>query len=280
MNEERRTLVSVPIWAIILVVLFIVSVVVLVNTLTGGVKEVEKIMEEGTSTSTMDDAFWGAVDKVENVIEQDAAMYRNENKVENENTIDTPSIDDVIASAIGIGNSTEVTDEKIKKEALDISKKYIENYYRYENNNIGTFPSILVDLGLDTEENISKLQDNNMYAIGNYKSNVRYEDFKASMLYMVTESYFNDYYSYYTNEDGYVTVNNGAGSYIPLEVMSLESITYDSIFKTYDCEIKIKDVELFEHAENGEQISEDEIYFLAEVSLKYVNGVLVIDSLN
>ena len=280
MNEERRTLVSVPIWAIILVVLFIVSVVVLVNTLTGGVKEVEKIMEEGTSTSTMDDAFWGAVDKVENVIEQDAAMYRNENKVENENTIDTPSIDDVIASTIGIGNSTEVTDEKIKKEALDISKKYIENYYRYENNNIGTFPSILVDLGLDTEENISKLQDNNMYAIGNYKSNVRYEDFKASMLYMVTESYFNDYYSYYTNEDGYVTVNNGAGSYIPLEVMSLESITYDSIFKTYDCEIKIKDVELFEHAENGEQISEDEIYFLAEVSLKYVNGVLVIDSLN
>ena len=280
MNEERRTLVSVPIWAIILVVLFIVTVVVLVNTLTGGVKEVEKIMEEGTSTSTMDDAFWGAVDKVENVIEQDAAMYRNENKVENENTIDTPSIDDVIASAIGIGNSTEVTDEKIKKEALDISKKYIENYYRYENNNIGTFPSILVDLGLDTEENISKLQDNNMYAIGNYKSNVRYEDFKASMLYMVTESYFNDYYSYYTNEDGYVTVNNGAGSYIPLEVMSLESITYDSIFKTYDCEIKIKDVELFEHAENGEQISEDEIYFLAEVSLKYVNGVLVIDSLN
>ena len=112
------------------------------------------------------------------------------------------------------------------------------------------------------------------------KSNVRYEDFKASMLYMVTESYFNEYYSYYTNEDGYVTVNNGAGSYIPLEVLSLESITYDSIFKTYDCEIKIKDVELFEHAENGEQISEDEIYFLAEVSLKYVNGVLVIDSLN
>lgn len=280
MNEERRTLVSVPIWAIILVVLFTVSVVVLVNTLTGGVEEVEKIMEEGTSTSTMDDAFWGAVDKVENVIEQDAAMYKNENKVENENTTASPSIDDVIASAIGIGNSTEVTDEKIKKEAFDISKKYIENYYRYENNNVGTFPSILVDLELDTEENISKLQDNNMYTIGNYKSNVRYEDFKASMLYMVTESYFNDYYSYYTNEDGYVTVNNGAGSYIPLEVMSLESITYDSIFKTYDCEIKIKDVELFEHAENGEQISEDEIYFLAEVSLKYVNGVLVIDSLN
>ena len=280
MNEERRTLVSVPIWAIILVVLFTVSVVVLVNTLTGGVEEVEKIMEEGTSTSTMDDAFWGAVDKVENVIEQDAAMYKNENKVENENTTASPSIDDVIASAIGIGNSTEVTDEKIKKEAFDISKKYIENYYRYENNNVGTFPSILVDLGLDTEENISKLQDNNMYTIGNYKSNVRYEDFKASMLYMVTESYFNEYYSYYTNEDGYVTVNNGAGSYIPLEVLSLESITYDSIFKTYDCEIKIKDVELFEHAENGEQISEDEIYFLAEVSLKYVNGVLVIDSLN
>lgn len=280
MNEERRTLVSIPIWAIILVVLFIVSVVVLVNTLTGGVEEVEKIMEEGTSTSTMDDAFWGAVDKVENVIEQDAAMYKNENKVENENTTTSPSIDDVIASAIGIGNSTEVTDEKIKKEAFDISKKYIENYYRYENNNVGTFPSILVDLGLDTEENISKLQDNNMYTIGNYKSNVRYEDFKASMLYMVTESYFNEYYSYYTNEDGYVTVNNGAGSYIPLEVLSLESITYDSIFKTYDCEIKIKDVELFEHAENGEQISEDEIYFLAEVSLKYVNGVLVIDSLN
>lgn len=280
MNEERRTLVSVPIWAIILVVLFTVSVVVLVNTLTGGVEEVEKIMEEGTSTSTMDDAFWGAVDKVENIIEQDAAMYKNENKVENENTTSSPSIDDVIASAIGIGNSTEVTDEKIKKEAFDISKKYIENYYRYENNNVGTFPSILVDLELDTEENISKLQDNNMYTIGNYKSNVRYEDFKASMLYMVTESYFNEYYSYYTNEDGYVTVNNGAGSYIPLEVLSLESITYDSIFKTYDCEIKIKDVELFEHAENGEQISEDDIYFLAEVSLKYVNGVLVIDSLN
>ena len=208
MNEERRTLVSVPIWAIILVVLFTVSVVVLVNTLTGGVEEVEKIMEEGTSTSTMDDAFWGAVDKVENIIEQDAAMYKNENKVENENTTSSPSIDDVIASAIGIGNSTEVTDEKIKKEAFDISKKYIENYYRYENNNVGTFPSILVDLELDTEENISKLQDNNMYTIGNYKSNVRYEDFKASMLYMVTESYFNEYYSYYTNEDGYVTVNN------------------------------------------------------------------------
>lgn len=79
-------------------------------------------------------------------------------------------------------------------------------------------PYILVELGLETEENIKSLTsgiNNNTTYI---KSNTKYEEFKEKLLQYVTENYFVEKFSQYKNIDGYVGFCNCTGGTIPVEV--------------------------------------------------------------
>ena len=167
------------------------------------------------------------------------------------------------------------------KNVEKMAKKTLNEYIKisdYENSNIGPMPYILVELGLETEENInvltSEVNDTTTYI----KSTTKYEDFKEKLLQYVTENYFLEKFSQYKNIDGYVGVCNCASGTIPIEV---ERITLKSVNeKQYTFNVIFKDMKVYEHylnLEDGENISKDDYLFDVEMCFKSVNNKLVID---
>lgn len=171
-------------------------------------------------------------------------------------------------------------DVEINDSVRKLLSTYIKEYEYFENNKVGTFPDILRKLNLETEENLKKLVEDNFHADGNFKTNVKYEEFKNAMLKMITEKYFNEKFSNYTNIDGYVSVNNGAGEYFALELEDLECIFYDDNTNTYIYNVKVKDMEVYDHYQTDSSfITLEECYMYFEITLKKVNDHIVIDDI-
>lgn len=179
-------------------------------------------------------------------------------------------------------NSNIIEENNIleSEEAEKMAKKILDEYMKlcdYENSNVGPMPYILVELGLETYENIdlltSGINDSSTYI----KSNTKYEKFKEKLLQYVTENYFLERFSQYKNIDGYVGFCNCACGTIPVEV---ENIILNSVNgNEYTFNIVLKDMQMYEHylnPENGENITEDDYLFNIEICFKYVNNKLVI----
>jgi len=167
------------------------------------------------------------------------------------------------------------------KNAEKMAKKTLNEYIKisdYENSNIGPMPYILVELGLETEENINLLTSGVNDTTTYIKTTTKYEDFKEKLLQYVTENYFLEKFSQYKNIDGYVGFCNCASGTIPIEV---EKITLKSVNeKQYTFNVVFKDMEVYEHylnPQDGENISKDDYLFNVEMCFKSVNNKLVID---
>lgn len=167
------------------------------------------------------------------------------------------------------------------EEAEKMAKKILNEYTKlsdYEDSNVGPMPYILVELGLETEENINLLTSGINDATTYIKSNTKYEDFKEKLLQYVTEKYFLEKFSQYKNIDGFVGFCNSATGRTPIEV---EKITLTSVNGTlYKFNVIFKDIEVYEHylnPEEGENITEDDYLFNIEVCFEYVNNRFVID---
>ena len=152
------------------------------------------------------------------------------------------------------------------KIIMDTYNKYKE-VEDYQNSSIGPMPNILVKLGLATEKQIdkeiddSKVQDASKYI----KSNVKYEDFKEKMLEMMTEEYFDAYYSDYKDMDGFVGYCNCAGGVIPTTILGVLSGGIDDNEKTFTFNLLERDDELYSHFEDGEIEDEAECYFIKTI---------------
>lgn len=175
-----------------------------------------------------------------------------------------------------IGNENMIVNEEIEKMAEKILNEYTK-LSDYENSNIGPMPYILVELGLDTEENINLLTSGINDTTTYIKSNTKYKDFKEKLLQYVTENYFLENFSQYKNIDGYVSFCNCAAGRIPIEV---EKATLSSVNGTlYTFSVVFKDLEVYDHylnPENRENITEDDFLFNVEVCFEYVNNKLLI----
>ena len=176
-----------------------------------------------------------------------------------------------------INASTNLNQEK--SHELE-AKKILEDYLKlehYQENLIGPMPYILVDLGLETEENINLLVEGINDTTTYIKSNTKYEDFKEVLLQYVTEDYFLRNFSHYKNMDGYVGICNCSVSYIPVKV---ENITLSSVKENqYIFDVFFKDLEIYEHylnPEEGENITENDYLFKYEINFKKLNNKLVI----
>lgn len=209
-------------------------------------------------------------------------ILNTENEISNieKETANTENETSNLPNEVTATTTTIEVDEEINNSVRKLLATYISEYIFFENSNIGTFPDILRKLNLETENNLKTLLEDNIYTSGNFKTNVKYEDFKYEMLQMMTEKYFNENFSNYTNIDGYVSVNNGAGSYIATELDDIECIFYDDNTNTYIYNAKIKDMEVYDHyLTEDSQITLEECYFYYEVTLKEVNNNIVIDDI-
>ena len=166
-----------------------------------------------------------------------------------------------------------IQDEDATKMAKKTLDKYIK-LHNYENNNIGPIPYILVELGLETEEEIDLLCKDTTDPTVYIKSNTKYEDFRETLLQYVTEDYFKENFSQYKNIDGYVGFCNCATSTTVLEVQNMTLTSKDE--KNYIFDVTFKDVEMYEHYLNGEEISEDDYLFNTKISFEYIDNNLVI----
>ena len=164
------------------------------------------------------------------------------------------------------------------KIIMDTYNKYKE-VEDYQNSSIGPMPNILVKLGLATEKQIdkeiddAKVQDASTYI----KSNVKYEDFKEKMLEMMTEEYFDAYYSDYKDMDGFVGYCNCAGGVIPTTVLGVLSGGIDDNEKSFTFNLLERDDELYSHFEDGEIEDEAECYFIKTIKavLSENNNLLI-----
>lgn len=179
----------------------------------------------------------------------------------------------IIIAVIGIHIYKTNTTEEMAKEVLKEYTKLSD----YENSNIGPMPYILVELGLETEENINLLTSGIYDATTYIKSNTKYKDFKEKLLQYVTENYFLEKFSQYKNIDGYVGFCNCACGTIPVEVEKITLCSVNGIVYTFN--VVFKDMELYDHylnPEDGDDITEDDYLFNMEISFEYVNNKLVI----
>ena len=188
----------------------------------------------------------------------------------------------IISSENNIINNENIYNNNIlkKEDAEKIAKEILDKYIKlsnYENNNIGPMPYILIELGLETEENInlliSKTDDTTVYI----KSNTRYEDFKEKLSQYVSEKYFLEKFSQYKNIDGYVGVCNCTGSKTPIEVNSIKLSSVDG--NQYTFNVVFKDLEVYEHylnPEEGKNITDNDYLYNKYISFEYINNKLVI----
>lgn len=282
MNNERKTLVSIPVWGILLIILMIISVIVLVKTFI----DLKKESVEITDTTYMDEPVLDLIDKVDDFLMNNTVVTETIGVPNSLTSEDRKEIYDAAKKRTEDRKNSIVYVNKVhdqmavkivEEEARNLLTEYIKEYIMFKNNNVGTYPELLIKLGLETEENVNKLLEDNRFVEGEFKTNVKYNDFKSAMLNLVSEEYFENHFSFYIEYDGYVCVNNGAGEYVPFEFVDLKCLSYDDETKTYVYDVKIKDLEMYEHKLDGEDISDDEIFANITVILKRINNKLVID---
>lgn len=164
-------------------------------------------------------------------------------------------------------------DSEAKNKAKNILNKYIK-LSNYENNNIGPMPYILAELGLETRENLDLLCDKAGNTTEYIKSNTEYEDFKNELLKYVTEEYFLENFSQYKNIDGYIGFGNYAAGAILLEVEDVKLVSKN--LDEYKFEVVFKDVEMYEHYLDGEEITENDYLVKHTIIFKNTNNKFVI----
>lgn len=165
--------------------------------------------------------------------------------------------------------------EKMAKELLDKYMK-LDKYVDYA---IGPMPNILIDLGFEDEEDFGKwLLDQPSKFRETIKTNVKYDEFKEALLEYMTDNYFIENFSHYTNMDGYVGVVKG-GIGVPL--MEVESLKLDRKEENkYTFNVILKDVQLYEHylnPEEGENVTEKECFSDSKITFELLNNKLFID---
>lgn len=191
-------------------------------------------------------------------------------KSEGNNQVEDNTTNNIIDNAVA--NNT-LDDEDIEEKARELIEKYLK-LSSYENSNIGPMPYLLAELGLETKDNLDLLCEGIDNSSEYIKSNVNYQEFKSALLEYVTEDYFINHFSQYKNIDGYVGFCNCAAGIILLEVEDIELSSENK--NEYIFDVTFKDVELYEHYLNGEEISEDEYLFNEKITLEYINNKLVI----
>ena len=171
-----------------------------------------------------------------------------------------------------------LSDEKDEKLAKGILDKYVElELYKFEDSSIGPFPHILINLGLESSENIDALYNSGEHNDPSeyIKSDVKYEDFKEEMLKYVSEEYFLNNYSHYKNMNGYVGFCLVAAGLPPIEIEDVEFVSKNE--NKYVFSVTIKDVEVYEHYLAGETYEDIEYLHEQTISFEKVNNNLVID---
>lgn len=169
--------------------------------------------------------------------------------------------------------SNTLQDNVAEQLAINTLDKYIE-LSAYENSNVGPMPSILIELGLETEKNIDLLCSGITNSSEYIKSYTKYEDFKNAMLQYITEDYFLENFSQYKNIDGYVAFCNCTANSTVLEIENLKLTSKNS--ETYIFDVTFKDVEMYEHYLTGEEMTKNEYLFNKNISFKYIDNKLVI----
>lgn len=202
-----------------------------------------------------------------------------------ENTITEETITEetVIENTVQEITNSNTSNILTEKESETLAKKTLEKYLlnnltAYENSNIGPMPYILVILGLETEENINQLCTNNYDSSSYIRSNTKYNDFKSALLEYVSEEYFNENFSQYTNINDNVAFCNCAGGFIPFELHEINFKSQENDIYTFD--VILIDLEIYNHAINpdeAEYYTESDYLIEREISFKQIsNDKLVI----
>ena len=194
----------------------------------------------------------------------------------------TKNNEEILENVINNENYIVNEENKQNENLENLAKNKISKYLKlsvYERNNIGPMPNILSELELESIKNLEKLCENSNNPSEYIKSNVKYDIFKEALIEYVTEEYFDTYYSQYKNMDGYVGFCNCAGSFIEVEVEDIKLVSKTEEECVFD--VTFKDVELYTHYLNGENISKDEYLFNDNIKMKIINKELFIsDFLN
>lgn len=216
---------------------------------------------------------------VDNAVAQEENISKDEVRDETvSNKVGTEDEENIIITKTNIIKNIEnISDNELEQIAKKTLTEYIK-YHGYEKSNVGPMPSLLVKLGLETEENLEKITKG-IYATNVYiKSNTSYETFKNALLQYVTEDYFIKYFSQYRNIDGKVAFCNcaGSGPYDAVENVTLKSKENNK----YKFEVVFKDLEMYDHFLDGEDLTEEDYLFNNEIEFEYVNERLVISKYN
>ena len=191
----------------------------------------------------------------------------------------TKNNEEILENVINNENYMVNEENKQNENLENLAKNKISKYLKlsvYERNNIGPMPNILSELELESIKNLEKLCENSNNPSEYIKSNVKYDVFKEALLEYVTEEYFDTYYSQYKNMDGYVGFCNCAGSFIEVEVEDIKLVSKAEEECVFD--VTFKDVELYTHYLNGENISKDEYLFNDNIKMKIINKELFIST--
>lgn len=176
-----------------------------------------------------------------------------------------------------VGFSSKKTEKN--NEFLDAAKVTMQKFEAlepYQSESIGAMPYLLAELNLATREELDALFVDSSDPIALVKTNVKYDDFKAEMLKYISEEFFtNAYYPIYANMEGYVGIQNVAASFITVTVLDAELVSEEN--GKYTVKFTIRDDEMYDHAQNGENISEEDYLFERTAVLKYVGNNLVVD---
>lgn len=230
---------------ILLAVVLIIAIYVIGSSITS-----KDVVEEKTENSLQVNG-----DEIESLDE--------ENNIENEVDNETNELDISVEEK-----------EKIEEEAKEVLEKYLP-LSSYERSNIGAMPYLLAELELEEKSTLDLLctVDSTSYI----QSDVKYEDFKNALLEYVTEEYFETYFIQYKDMNGYVGFQNVAAGLGAAEVESVELVSIED--GNYVFDVIFKDLELYEHYENGEEIEENSWLFYNDVIFKYENDKFVISEL-
>lgn len=187
-----------------------------------------------------------------------------------DNSENNSNENNIITEVNVVNNINTLTNPKIEEIAKNTFNEYLSKIANYEKSNIGPMPYLLCELNLATQDELDKLKSSDEYI----KSNVKYDDFKNALLQYVTEDYFTKFFSQYKNIDGYVAFCDCAGGFVPVSVEKAELIS--RVGNKFNFKLTIKDLEMYEHYLNDEDINEDECYYDKEVALEYINNRLVV----
>lgn len=172
-----------------------------------------------------------------------------------------------------------IEDEKLKVQIEETYRKFLI-VDRYTNSSIGPVPGLLSELGLVEGEELNQwIESKGVFDPKEYiETMVKYEDFKAEMLCLMTEEYFQKHFSDYKEMNGYVGVCNSGGGVPVFEVEKCDEIK--RVSDTYVCKMIIKDVEIFEHflsGEDSEFIEYQDCFIGQIVDFQKVNENMVVD---